>query len=71
MQIHPLCQLYRMFLEVIQVCVFDCVKEEESFGVRLELTIQADNFALITKNALYRLSNKLRELPHADPKSMQ
>ena len=41
MQIHPLCQLYRMFLEVIQVCVFDCVKEEESFGVRFELFIQA------------------------------
>ena len=30
MQIHPLSQLYRTFLEVIQVCVFDCIKEVNS-----------------------------------------
>ena len=41
MQIHPLSQLDRMFLEVFQVCVFDCIKEKESLGVKLEQTIQA------------------------------
>ena len=58
MWIHPLSQLYRMFLQVIQVRVYfanwyGCIEEKEIFAVKLEQAVQGSQLSGIILMALF------------------